>query len=52
MGISLKQDCVGLRSLLCNLVLVILDMWVSISCHRIKSLPVSMSASSSNAWAC
>ena len=52
MGISLKRNCVGLRSLLCYLALVILDTWVSISCHKIKFLPVSMSASSNNIWAC
>ena len=52
MGISLKQNCVGLCSLLRNSALVIFDMWVSISCCRIKSLPVSMLASSNSAWAC
>ena len=52
MGVSLKQNCVGLHSLLHNLALVILDTWVSISCCKIKSLPVSMSASSNSIWAC
>ena len=52
MGVSLKQNNVGLRSLLHNSALVMWDTWVSISCHRIKSLPVSMSASSNKAWAC
>ena len=52
MGISLKQNNVGLHSLLRNSALVMWDMWVSISCRRIKSLPVSMSASSNKAWAC
>ena len=52
MGVSLKQNKVGLCSLLRNSALVIWDTWVSISCRNIKSLPVSMSASSNKAWAC
>ena len=52
MGVSLKRNSVGLRSLLRNSALVIWETWVLISCRNMKSLPVSMSASSNKAWAC
>ena len=52
MGISLKWKCEGLCSLLCNSALVIFNTWVLISCCKMKSLPVSMLASSNNSWAC
>ena len=50
-GVFLKRKCVGLSSLLCN-VLVIFDTWVLISCHKTKSLTVNMLASSNSCWAC
>ena len=42
----------GLHSFLRSLVLLILDTCDLISCRNIKSLPVSMLASSNNIWAC